>query len=50
VGFVGELSFSGAIYIWALGIFWGFIKQKSGSIYPTLISHAVNNLVPGISL
>ncbi|MEI6728563.1 MAG: type II CAAX endopeptidase family protein [bacterium] len=43
--FTGELSFGSAMYVWVLGIFWGFIRQKSGSIYPTLVSHAVHNLV-----
>jgi membrane protease YdiL (CAAX protease family) len=48
--FAGEFSISGAIYIFMLGIFWGLIKQKSGSIYPTLVAHTLHNLVLGMLL
>ena len=43
--FAGVFSFDGALYVWVLGIFWGIVKQKSGSIYPTLLAHAAHNLI-----
>jgi membrane protease YdiL (CAAX protease family) len=45
--FAGEFTISGAIYIAILGFFWGWIRQKSDSIYGTTIAHTVHNLILG---
>lgn len=45
--FAGEFTISGAIYIAILGFFWGWIRQKSDSIWATIIAHTIHNLILG---
>jgi membrane protease YdiL (CAAX protease family) len=44
----GVFSWDGALFIAVLGGFWGYVRQKSESIYPGIASHAVYDLVLGM--
>ncbi|MEI6728566.1 MAG: type II CAAX endopeptidase family protein [bacterium] len=48
--FVGKFSLNGVMYIWLLGIFWGYVTQKSNSIYPSIVSHTGYNLAMAMIL
>jgi membrane protease YdiL (CAAX protease family) len=44
----GVFSWDSALFIALLGGFWGYIRQKSESIYPGILSHAIYDLVLGM--
>ena len=44
----GVFTWDGALFIAFLGGFWGYIRQKSESIYPGIASHAIYDLVLGM--
>jgi membrane protease YdiL (CAAX protease family) len=36
---------AGSLYIFIVGLIWGFIAYKTKSIYPSIISHYIHNLL-----
>lgn len=44
----GVFTWDSALFIAFLGGFWGYIRQKSESIYPGIASHAIYDLVLGM--
>ena len=43
--FDGQFSWGSANYIFLLGFFWGFIRNRSNSLWPTIFAHFVHNVI-----
>jgi membrane protease YdiL (CAAX protease family) len=43
-----RINFSSSIYIFAVGLFWGYASTKFKSMYPAIISHYLHNVLLSI--
>ncbi len=41
----GSFGLNSAIYIVVVGLIWGYLRELSGSIWPSVLSHGIHNFV-----